>query len=239
MKVDDKLVDLYSGYYEGNSAVAQKRAITAVQTVQHIQALLSHPPYDSLLDVGAGEGSVLAALSQAKFANGLHAVEISGSGVEAIKAKRIPRLCSVRQFDGYKIDAPDQSYTVGMAIHVLEHVEHERAFLQEIARVCKLMYVEVPLENTAFVRRAMKISGPYGHLNYYNTATFRNLLQTSGLEVLDLRVFANSLAYEQHVGRPFVGAMKWALRSSLLRVAGRGATSAMVYLAGAVCHRRT
>ena len=35
----------------------------------------------------------------------------------------------------YRIDAADNAYDFGTAIHVLEHVEHERAFLTEITRV--------------------------------------------------------------------------------------------------------
>lgn len=237
MKVSDKLGDLYGNYYDLSGEVANKRAIAARQTIEHIKAVLPKPPYGKLLDIGAGEGAVLAELDSASFAQELHAVEISQSGVEAIKRRSIPRLRSVRQFEGYKIDAPDKAYDLGTAIHVLEHVEHERAFIEEITRACNLVYIEVPLEMTARVDRSIEISGPYGHINFYSPATFKNLLKTSNVEILEFRIFSNSKAYETHVSGNFVGGVKYALRSAFLSVAPAVATFAMTYLAGAVCRR--
>ena len=238
MKISDKLGDLYGDYYDLGGGVAQKRAVAARQTIEHIKTVLPKPPYGKLLDVGAGEGAVLAELDAAAFAKELYAVEISQSGVEAIKRRCIRSLRSVRQFDGYKIDAPDKAYDIGTAIHVLEHVEHERAFIEEITRTCNLVYIEVPLEMTARVNRSIEISGPYGHINFYNPVTFRNLLKTCNVEILAFQVFSNSKAYETHVSGNLVGGIKYALRSTLLSVAPSIATSVMTYLAGAVCRRQ-
>lgn len=238
MKVSDKLGDLYGNYYDAAGQVAQKRAIAARQTVEHIAALLPHRPYKSLLDIGAGEGAVLAELDRMDFAHELHAVEISESGIDAIRRRQIPALKSVTQFNGYKIPLPDKAYEIGVAIHVLEHVEHERAFIEEITRACDLVYIEVPLEMTARVERAIHLSGPYGHINFYNPASFRNLLNTCNVDVLAFRVFANSREYETHVSGKVAGSIKYELRSRLLRIAPSVATFAMAYLAGAVCRRR-
>jgi hypothetical protein len=180
----------------------------------------------------------VAELDRATFANELHAVEISQSGVDAIKRRSIPSLKSVRQFDGYKIEAQDKTYDIGTAIHVLEHVEHERAFIDEITRACDIVYIEVPLEMTARVSRSIERSGPYGHINFYNPTTFENLLKTCNVEILAFQVFANSKAYETHVSGNLAGSIKHAVRSALLFVAPSFATFAMTYLAGAVCRRR-
>lgn len=238
MKVSDKLGDLYGDYYDLGGGLAQKRAVAARQTIGHIKAVLPNPPYGKLLDVGAGEGSVLAELDSTAFAKDLYAVDISQSGVDTIKRRCIPSLRSVRQFDGYKIDAPDKAYDIGTAIHVLEHVEHERAFIEEITRTCNLVYIEVPLEMTARVSRSIEISGPYGHINFYNPATFKNLLETCNVEIVAFQVFSNSKAYETHVSGNLAGSIKYALRSTLLSVAPSVATFLMTYLAGAVCRRR-
>jgi predicted TPR repeat methyltransferase len=236
MKTSDRLGEMYADYYD-DPRVLQKREITARQTAQHIASMLPAPPYGSLLDVGAGEGSVLEELSRRNFTDELHAVEISESGVETIRSKGIPRLRSVGRFDGYRIDVAPGTYDLGTAVHVLEHVEHERAFIEEVTRVCDLVYIEVPLELTARVRRAIRKSGPYGHINFYNLATFENLLRTAGAEVLDIQVFAHSREYEVHVSGQRSGPLKYALRSNLLRLSPLVATQAMMYLAGAVCRR--
>jgi Methyltransferase domain len=239
MQVNDKLTGLYDTYYLQGSPLFLKRSIAARQTVGHVLELLPDAPYANVLDIGAGEGSLLAALSEKRFAEVLHAVEISDSGVEAIGRRSIPNLRSVERFDGYTIKAATDTYTVGTAVHVLEHVEHERLFLAEIARACRLVYVEVPLELTLRVERAIRASSPYGHLNFYTASTFRNLLETAGLEILGFKVFSNSLAYETHVGGKARGMVKYLLRNGLLSVAPGLAGFAMSYLAGAVCRRRT
>ena len=81
MKVSDKLGDLYADYYDVGGGVSQKRAVAARQSIAPIKAVLPKPPYGKLLDVGAGEGAVLAELDAAAFANELYGVEISHSGV--------------------------------------------------------------------------------------------------------------------------------------------------------------
>ena len=238
MQVSDKLSGLYEGYYASNSPLFLKRTIAAKQTVAHITELLPGGPYESVLDIGAGEGSVLDALSRSKFAKELHAVEISESGINAIVSRNIPHLKSVNRFDGYTIEAANSTFAMGTAIHVLEHVEHERAFIEEISRVCELIYIEVPLELTLRVDKAIRESGVYGHINFYNASTFINLLNSSGLEVIDFKVFANSKEYEVHLGGKVKGAIKHGLRSGLLKLAPSVAGLAMSYLGAAVCRRR-
>lgn len=238
MHLSDKLGGLYDGYYESNPALLQKRAIAARQTASHFATMLPDTPYESLLDVGAGEGSVLAQLSGNNVAKELHGVEISDSGVATILSRHIPNVASVQKFNGYKIAASSNAYKVGTAVHVLEHVEHERAFIEEICRVCELVYIEVPLELTARIDHAIKIGKAFGHINFYNISTFRNLLNTSGVEIINIKVFPNSREYETHLSGAFLGTAKYFLRSSLLNIAPVLASYAMTYLAGALIRRR-
>jgi len=236
MKVSDKIADMYDGYYS-DGQVQVKREITARQTVKHIEAMLGTRGFRNLIDVGAGDGAVLAEIDRSRIADVTHAVEISTSGCDAIRSRTLNRIRSVQQFDGYRIEAADQAFAAGIAIHVLEHVEHEREFLAEIGRVCERFYVEVPLELTLRTDRSIAMSGPYGHINFYTPTTFRNLLLTSGLQVEDLRVFANSLEYEVLLGGRFKGRIKYFLRNMLLRAFPSKAPFFMTFLAGAVCTR--
>lgn len=234
MKISDKLISEYDDYYL-NQKVLEKRQLTARQTVNHIRSILSHRTCDSILDVGAGDGSVLQELDKSRLTNHLHAVEISDSGYGCIINKKLNSLRSVEKFDGYNIKSKDKTYDLAIAIHVLEHVEHERMFLQEICRVGKIAYIEVPLELTLSVKRSIKISGRYGHINYYTPSTFENLLTTSGLQVIDLQVFANSMEYEVYVSGRFLGGLKNRLRRILLWIMPDYAPFMMTYMAGALC----
>ncbi len=234
MKVNDKLGAMYDGYY-GDLATANKRRIAAKQTVNHLRTMLSEHRFRRVIDVGAGEGAVLAMLDNGEFADELHAVDISASGVDAIRRRGLTHLRSATVFDGYNIPGSDDYYDLGMAIHVLEHVEHERAFLAELTRKCRWVYVEVPLELT--LRVNISTSARYGHINLYTPKSFRNLLQTSELDVLSFQVFPNSLEYEMLLGGRVGGTIKHALRSTFLEIAPHLATFAMTYLAAAVVRR--
>ncbi|MER8962532.1 class I SAM-dependent methyltransferase [Mesorhizobium sp. M0701] len=231
------IIDIYDDYY-ADGKVAAKRDIASNQSVGHIEAVIQGQFFDRILDIGAGEGAVLDKLNRKGLGKKLGAVEISKSGVEAIKARKIAKLDSIDVFDGYHIPHPDKSFDLGLAIHVVEHVEHERMFLREAARVCEKLYIEVPLEHTRDLRKAIRMSGPYGHINFYTTQTFENLLKTSGLKVERLKVFAHDLAYEQHLAGEKKGWVKHRLRTEFLRFAPKTAMRSMAYMAGALCSSR-
>lgn len=76
-----------------------------------------------ILEVGAGEGSVLMHLSDSGFGEELSALEIASSGVEVIKSREIPSVKSVERFDGYRIPYEDDAFDAVILCHVLEHVE--------------------------------------------------------------------------------------------------------------------
>lgn len=228
------IIDIYDDYYT-DGKVAAKREIASKQSVGHIEAIIEGQKVERILDIGAGEGAVLDKLNEKGLGKTLGAVEISTSGVEAIKARKIANLDSLDIFDGYHIPHAEKSFDLGLAIHVVEHVEHERMFLMEAARVCKKLYIEVPLEHTRNLTKAIRMSGPYGHINFYTPLTFDNLLKTSGLKVERLMTFAHDLAYEQHLAGRTKGWVKYKLRTEFLRFAPKAAVRSMAYMAGALC----
>lgn len=224
---------LYSGYYQNNALL--KREISAAQTVECMAGTLSGLSIDKLIDVGAGEGSVLLEVSRRTIARELYALEISESGVEAIRSKQIPRLSSAQLFDGYRIPFPDKFFDLAIAIHVLEHVEHERLFLREMRRVSRRAYIEVPLEHGFKVRRAIAAGRKYGHINFYTRDTLRSLLESSGLKVTRTQVFASSLRYEQCLNGPVRGRIKNVARKTALAVAPDLAPLFLAYNGYALC----
>jgi SAM-dependent methyltransferase len=231
-----ELRSFYEDYY--NEAVSRKRSIAAKQTVDHISSLCGTASLGKVLDVGAGDGAVLAEIEKRKMATELHAVEISSSGIERIKGRDLKSLKSVQEFDGYKLPFDDDTFDTALAVHVLEHVEHERMFLRELARVARTCYVEVPLEHTLRVQRSIQISRPYGHLNFYALETFKNLLNTAELSLLSVATFSNSVDYEVFLSGPFLGKTKHIVRSSALRLLPKLAPDLFVYLCGAFCERK-
>jgi SAM-dependent methyltransferase len=232
MSQSAELRDFYDGYY--NDAVATKRAIAAKQSVDHLE-LLGGRNLGYLLDVGAGDGPVLQEIERRRIASKLDAVEISSSGIERVASRHLSLLNSIQSFDGYKLPFEDKSFDTAIAIHVLEHVEHERLFLNELRRVSKRIFVEVPLEHTFRLQHSIAMGKPFGHINHYTFDRFLNLLDTCGLNSVASSIFPNSLAYEIFVGGRAVGSVKHIIRSTALRIAPAIAPKAFVYLGAAMC----
>src|ERR1700733_10105552 len=222
MSQSSELHAFYENYYD--DAVGRKREITAQQTVDHIVSLNKNFPLGSVLDIGAGDGCVLSELERRGLGEDLHAVEISGSGIERIRQRNLKGLKSVQSFDGYTLPFPDNSFDTALLIHVLEHVEHERLLLKEIRRVARRCYIEVPLEHTMSLRKSISIGKVFGHINYYSAETFENVLDTSGLRPVAFATFAHSRKYEQLLSGQIVGALKQAIRSTTLEIAPALAT---------------
>jgi 16S rRNA A1518/A1519 N6-dimethyltransferase RsmA/KsgA/DIM1 with predicted DNA glycosylase/AP lyase activity len=73
-----------------------------LQTYKHILKCCKDIQVEKILDVGAGEGSLLEQMSIHNFAKDLYGVEISESGCQTIREKNIPNLIDILKFDGYK-----------------------------------------------------------------------------------------------------------------------------------------
>jgi ubiquinone/menaquinone biosynthesis C-methylase UbiE len=236
MSQSPELRTFYEDYYD--DAVSRKREITAQQTVDHVVSLSKNFPLGSVLDIGAGDGAVLSELEHRGLGEDLHAVEISGSGIERIKQRGLKRLKTVQSFDGYTLPFTDNSFDTALLIHVLEHVEHERLLLKEIRRVSRRCYIEVPLEHTIRLRRSISMSKPFGHINYYTAETFENVLDTAGLRPIAFSTFAHSRKYEQHLSGQIVGALKQVIRGTTLKIAPALARQMFVYLCAAICEHK-
>ncbi|QXV66665.1 class I SAM-dependent methyltransferase [Mucilaginibacter sp. 21P] len=159
------------------------RMLGAKYKAQHIIGVSSVHKFIKVLEVGAGDGSILKYLSDAGFAAEYHAVEISESGVAHIANRQIENLASVQIFDGYKLPFEDDSFDLIILSHVLEHVEHERLLLREIKRVAKNFVIEVPIDYKTNVDKRIKHFLAYGHINVYTPTSLRYLLQTEGFEI--------------------------------------------------------
>src|SRR5665213_3628328 len=227
-----ELRDFYDGYY--NDAVAAKRTIAATQSVDHLEQLGGRS-LGRRLDIGAGDGAILQEIERRGIASSMEAVEISSSGIERVASRHLSTLGAIQSFDGYRLPFEDQSFDTAIAIHVLEHVEHERLFLNELRRVARRIFVEVPLEHTFRLQHSIAAGRPFGHINHYTFDRFLNLLETCGLAPVATSIFANSRAYETFVGGRTVGPIKHVIRSAALKIAPMIAPKFFVYLGAAMC----
>lgn len=172
----------YNQFYEQNDDAW--RMLGAKSKAQNIMEVCSALKPEKVLEVGAGDGSILHFLDQHQFGRELYALEIADTGVEYIRKRNLKSLKEVKSFDGYQIPYPDDSFDLVILAHVLEHVEHERILLRELKRVSKHIVVEVPLDYRYGVDRRIKHFLDYGHINMYTPTLIRFLLQSEGLEIL-------------------------------------------------------
>lgn len=224
----DKYKALYEKYYGGD--VAQKREIAARDSFSHINEIVVPSKFNRVLDVGAGEGSLLSCMQIENFGAHLYAVEISQSGLEAIASRKLSRLVEAQLFDGYHISYPDKFFDLAISAHVLEHVEHERLFLTELKRIAKKIAIEVPLEDGFRVERAVAGGERLGHINFYNPATVLGLLKTSGLTPKSWKTNNTSLKYEQYLAGRNWGFVKHCIRRAALGALPKLAPYCLTYV---------
>jgi ubiquinone/menaquinone biosynthesis C-methylase UbiE len=187
MEVSSKIQEAYTGQYDDSSV--QWRMTGAKFKAQNIVELSRKIKFDSVLEVGCGEGSILYWLSKWEFSENLHGIEISSSGVDIVKSKTIEHLKEVLLFDGYKIPYNDNHFDLVVCSHVLEHVEHERILLREIRRISKYQIFEVPIDFSFYVDKKIKHFLSYGHINIYTPSLFRFLLKSENFTVLEDRPY--------------------------------------------------
>ena len=80
------------------------RLLGARQKAENIQRVtkgITKP--QRVLEIGAGDGSILRHLIAANFANSYAATEISDSAVQVMKQLNLPELQDVQVFDGYHL----------------------------------------------------------------------------------------------------------------------------------------
>jgi ubiquinone/menaquinone biosynthesis C-methylase UbiE len=223
------LVSFYDEAYTRDSAEAELysrwRALGALGKADHVTALCARAGIvpAATLEVGCGDGALLCELHARSFGGRLAGVEITEAAVQIAAGRR--EIDSVALYDGSRLDQPDGSYDLGVLSHVLEHVPDPAALLREVARVCRAVVVEVPLEANLSARRASKRehAEEVGHLQRLDRQAMREAVGRAGLRVaheledpLPLSVHRFFAATRlQRVG----ASVKWALRTGTHRVA--------------------
>jgi SAM-dependent methyltransferase len=223
----------YEDYYA--DADAEWRRLGAIGKADNIVTLCRDLPCDSVLEIGAGEGSLLHRLSDLGFGKSLFALEISTSGVAAIKRRAIDRLVECATFDGYRVPYEPDRFDVVVLSHVVEHLEHPRQLLYEAARVAKLVFVEVPLEDT--IRLSDDFTFDHvGHINFYSVKTIRRLVQSCGLRIRRQLITNPPKATHTYNNRTR-GLINYYIKQLSLRVSPRVAARMFCYHHSMVCEK--
>jgi SAM-dependent methyltransferase len=222
------LVRFYDAAYSQDPAAAARyarwRALGALGKADHVVALCERAGVApaSTLEVGCGDGALLCELRRRGFGGALSGVEITEAAVAIARSRA--EIDAVELYDGLHLHAPDGAYELGVLSHVLEHVPDPATLLREVARACKVVVVEVPLEANWSARRAGKREHAVevGHLQRLDRDAMRQIVARADLSIgaeledpLPLEVhrfFAVTLRQHATAGA------KWATRASLHRL---------------------
>lgn len=201
------------------------RALGALGKADHVIELCARSGLEphTVLDVGCGDGAVLSELSRRGFGDTLTGLELSASAVAIARAR--PGIDRVEQFDGARLAAGAGEYDLGILSHVLEHVPDPAALLGEVARACRAVVIEVPLEANLSAQRASKRAHAHeiGHLRRLDRTAARAIVAGAGLRVagelddpLPLEVHLFFARGPAQRARCY---LKWAVRAALHRLA--------------------
>jgi SAM-dependent methyltransferase len=230
----EELVKFYDEGYTRNPSeaalYARWRALGAVGKADHVLELCScaglwaggHPL--RTLEVGCGDGALLCELRCRGFGGRLSGVEITQAAVDI--ARERSEIDSVELYDGSHLDVRDETYELGILSHVLEHVTDPPALLAEVARACRAVVVEVPLEENLSARRASKRehADEVGHLQRLSRTDAREIVARAGLRVVGELEDPLPLAVHRFLAPHTSSARakataKWAVRAGLHRLA--------------------
>ncbi len=176
----------YDNFYQSHND--QWRLLGARYKAKNIADVCKGQKFKKVLEVGAGDGSILKYLDEWNFAPELYALEIAQSGVDLIEAQKLKSLKSVKTFDGYRIPFADNEFDLVILSHVLEHVEFERMLLRELKRVSKFQIIEVPKDYRYGIDNRMKHFLDYGHINVYTPTSLRFLLKSEGFIIINDKI---------------------------------------------------
>jgi SAM-dependent methyltransferase len=227
--VQDSLARFYDDAYtrppREAALYARWRALGAVGKADHVMALCERSGVEPActLEVGCGDGALLCELRARHFGGRLSGVEITDAAVAIARART--EIDEVELYDGAHLRVADGTYDLGVLSHVLEHVLDPAALLAEVARACRVVVLEVPLEANLSARRASKRehAEEVGHLQRLDRGAVRAIVARAGL-ALDGEL-EDPLPVEVH--RFFAGTfpartaagVKWAVRNALHNLA--------------------
>jgi SAM-dependent methyltransferase len=186
-----ELREVYEQQYTAGEADARRygawRELCARSKADHIVELVRAAPEPprAVLDVGCGDGVLLSLLARRGIGETHHGFEIAERAV-ALAAGR-PEIDRVERFDGKRLPVGDGAYDLGVLSHVLEHVPEPLPLLREVARACRAVVIEVPLEHNRSASRPAAEAGrrAIGHLHRFGRDDVALLAANAGLAIAD------------------------------------------------------
>ncbi|MFA7160891.1 MAG: class I SAM-dependent methyltransferase [Kiritimatiellia bacterium] len=141
-----------------------------------IRNLISKLPRQTILDLGCGDGSLLAEISGVFRSSKMEGMDISDEAL-TIARRNLPCIAFTRA-DLNGTVRLKQTYDVIILSEVLEHLENDESLLRQIAPSCRSVVISVP------GGPADRVDARYGHMRNYPATAIVEKLNRCGFDLL-------------------------------------------------------
>ena len=176
----------YDAYY-GDGA-SEWRRLGALAKAQNVLALCAEWPHASVLEIGAGEGALLARLAELGFGERLFACEISSSGARAIRARDVLKDLPLRCASTARRCPSAMRASISPCFRTCSSTRSTRAGCSPKRRASRACSSSKCRWKTPGASRANSSLTPSGTSTSIRLRRLRRFVQTCGLEVLAERV---------------------------------------------------
>lgn len=146
--------------------------------------IFSKNSYESILDIGCGEGAVLNYLNKKfKLPSDCHGIDLSEKEIEMAK-KNIP-FCTFKTGSIYELPYENNRFDLVICTEVLEHLENPLKAMEEISRVASnFVILSVPREplwrilNLMRLKYVNDLGNTPDHRNHWSTKEFKKFVNS-------------------------------------------------------------
>lgn len=226
MKTSDELQRHYSKFYSGGEEEWRRLgAVGKAENIVRAWRTIGGPGKPSVVELGCGNGAIAARLAELSFFESYRGFDLSDSGIDAATARNIPgAIFSVITQSPVPVETAD----LVIMSHVIEHLEHPRELLAEAHRIAPYLVAEVPCELHSRMPAEYDWD-PVGHINQYNPALIRRLLQTSKFDVIKQFTTNTSREVATFKSPGLRSTLKWAVKETALHASPRMAVNYFTY----------
>ncbi|WP_310459754.1 class I SAM-dependent methyltransferase [Sphaerotilus sp.] len=189
----DHFLQLYQTELEQEAEWLRRGAAEKANSIEQFLRIHEIHPL-RLVELGCGVGAVITECQRRNLAATYMGVDYSHEAIDYLRTNS-PGIEAVQGDITDPQFRVDGSSDIVVVSHVLEHLEEPARFLASMQRALKFSYVviEVPLEDlmASRVKATMKDrkGNVAGHVQFFTTATFEALIESSGLRIVDRRTY--------------------------------------------------
>lgn len=175
----------------------------ARERVNSIQFLLKRNAIDpqSILDLGCGTGETIREMQKREIGESYVGIDYSKEAIKLHESfsDNVYSLTADIVHDNFSLD---QSFDLGLLVHVLQHLKDPDACLKNILKQVDISYmiIEVPMEDLLLNKlpqyMGWREANPARSLQFFNVKSLKHLLAENGLEIIDYRRYVPVFDFE-------------------------------------------